>query len=349
MNQKSPEKDQNIANSPLRVVYMGTPDFAVPALKALIDSHHEVVGVFTQPDRKGGRGKKMLLPPVKVEAEKSDIPVYQPERVRKNAEALKTLQDWRPDVVVVAAYGQILPQSVLDVPRLGCINIHASILPKYRGAAPINWAIVHGDKESGVTLMEMEAGLDTGPILEIHRVDITPVMNAQELHDSLSDLGGDVLIDALDKLGAGDLPGTVQDDEASSYAPMLSRASGRIEWQKSAQELVDHIRGFYPWPGSFALRELPQQEQQEGDEQKGEDAEPEYSTLKIHAACVAKDAQTDAAPGTIIEADCSAGTLHIATGQGVLELLKVQAPGKRAMKARDFLNGCDFVVGERLL
>lgn len=314
---------------------MGTPDFAVPALQALISSHHDVVGVFTQPDRKGGRGKKLLLPPVKIEAQKSDIPVYQPERVKKNADALQTLQDWRPDVVVVAAYGQILPQSVLDVPRLGCVNIHASILPKYRGAAPINWAIVRGEKQSGVTLMKMEAGLDTGPILQIHRVDITPTMNAQQLHDSLSDLGADVLVDALDKLAAHALDETLQDDDASSYAPMLSRESGRIDWGKSAQELVDHIRGFFPWPGSFALRDAPEKDAQ--------------TTLKIHAARVAEGATSDEAPGTIVKADCSAGSLQIVTGQGVLELLRVQAPGKCAMKARDFLNGCDFVVGERLL
>lgn len=342
MVQKSPENENNTEKTALRVVYMGTPDFAVPALKALIASHHEVVGVFTQPDRKGGRGKKLLCPPVKVEAVEAEIPVYQPERVRKNADVLQTLKDLRPDVVVVAAYGQILPQSVLDVPRLGCINIHASILPKYRGAAPINWAIVHGEKESGVTLMQMEAGLDTGPILEIHRVAITPAMNAQELHDALSDLGGEVLVDALDKLEAGNLPATIQDDDASSYAPMLTRESGRIDWEKSAQQLVDHIRGFYPWPGSYALREIPCAE-------AGAQDDLECTTLKVHAARVAVGAGSDALPGTIIQADCSSGTLQIATGEGVIELLKVQAPGKRAMKARDFLNGCDFSVGERLL
>lgn len=339
---QTPSDNAQKSAAPLRVVYMGTPDFAVPALNALINSHHQVVGVFTQPDRKGGRGQKMLLPPVKIAAEKAQIQVYQPERVKKNAEALQTLKDWRPDVVVVAAYGQILPQSVLDVPRLGCVNIHASILPNYRGAAPINWAIVRGEKESGVTLMKMEAGLDTGPILEIHRVDITADMNAQKLHDALSELGGEVLVAALDKLGAGELAQTAQDDAASSYAPMLSRESGRIDWQKSAQELVDHIRGFYPWPGAFSLRELPQ----EGAEAS---SEPDCFTLKIHAARVAQDAETDAPPGTIIRADCAAGSLQIATGDGVLELLQVQAPGKRAMKVRDYLNGCDFVVGERLL
>lgn len=335
---QTPPKNAPPGSQPLRVVYMGTPDFAVPALNALINSHHEVVGVFTQPDRKGGRGQKVLLPPVKIAAQRAQIEVYQPERVRKNAEALQTLKDWRPDVVVVAAYGQILPQAVLDVPRLGCINIHASILPSYRGAAPINWAIVRGEKESGVTLMKMEAGLDTGPILEIHRVDITDDMNAQKLHDTLSELGGDVLVAALDKLGAGELRETAQDDSASSYAPMLSRESGRIDWQKSAQELVDHIRGFYPWPGAFALRERPQQ-----------GGEPAHMTLKIHAGRVARDAQTDAPPGTIIEADGATGSLQIATGDGVLELVQVQLPGRRAMQVRDFLNGSDFVVGERLL
>jgi methionyl-tRNA formyltransferase len=330
-NQGRPDKSR-----PLRVVYMGTPDFAVPALRALIASRHEVVGVFTQPDRKGGRGKKLLLPPVKLVAEQTAIPVYQPSRVKKNAEALETLRNWQPDVVVVAAYGQILPESILEIPRLGCVNIHASILPKYRGAAPINWAIVRGEKTSGVTLMKMDAGLDTGPMLQIHRVDIPAEMNAQQLHDELSELGASVLVAALDRLQAGTLKATAQDSSKSSYAPMLSRETGRIDWTKSAREIADHIRGFYPWPGSFAIHEK----------------DGERTVIKIHRARVADPEDvsipSDAQPGDVLRADAAAGSLVVAAETGAVELLEVQAPGKRAMEARDFLNGYDLSVGERL-
>lgn len=317
----------------LRVVYMGTPDFAVPALQALLESHHEVVGVFTQPDRKGGRGKRLLQPPVKRSAEAADVPVYQPRRVRGNAEALTTLKSWEPDVVVVAAYGQILPAEILELPRLGCVNIHASILPKYRGAAPINWAIVNGETQSGVTLMQMDEGLDTGPMLQTHTVDIPPEMTAQELHDALSELGALHLVDALDKLNSGALNPVAQEDEASSYAPMLSREDGRIDWEKPASALADHIRGFYPWPGSFTVHS------KDGDE----------TVLKIHRATLSDERVGAAKPGTILLADPGAARLVVASGEGAVEILELQAPGKRAMAARDFLNGYPLKPGERFL
>jgi methionyl-tRNA formyltransferase len=314
--------------SSLRVVYMGTPDFAVPALEALIDSHHEVVGVFTQPDRESGRGKKVRRPPIKVVAEEAGVPVYQPKRVKKNDEAFETLAGWAPDVVVVAAYGQILPERILEVPRLGCVNIHASLLPKYRGAAPINWAIVHGEETSGVTLMQMDVGLDTGPMLETHEVAVPADMTAQELHDRLAELGGEVIVDALDKLAAGELEPTPQDDEKSSYASMLSKEHGHIDWTRSGVDVANHIRGFNPWPGAYAFH-------------VNEDGEKKR--IKFHRA---KPVREQGGPGEVLEADASDARLVIACGDGAIECVKVQAPGRKAMNARDFLNGYEINEGD---
>ncbi|MFW5968573.1 MAG: methionyl-tRNA formyltransferase [Persicimonas sp.] len=311
---------------PLRVVYMGTPDFAVPALEALIDSHHEVVGVFTQPDRKSGRGKKVRKPPVKKTAEAADVPVYQPETLQ-GGHALEQLVDFQPDVVVVAAYGQILPEAFLEVPPYGCLNIHASLLPKYRGAAPINWAIVRGEDKTGVTIMQMDAGLDTGPILATHEIDLPADMTAQQLHDRLADLGGDVIVEALDQLEAGELDPTPQDDDEASWAPMLSKEDGRIDWEADANDVANHIRGFNPWPGAFAYHE------QDG----------EKTRIKFHVA-----EPTDGAgePGEVLEADASAGRLVIACGDGAIAVGEIQAPGRKAMRAGDFLNGYGVCEGD---
>lgn len=310
----------------LRVVYMGTPDFAVGALEALIASHHEVVGVFTQPDRQSGRGKKLRPPPVKVVAEQADVPVFQPQSF-KTDEAYEQLAGLEPEVVVVAAYGQILPQRVLDIPRLGCVNIHASLLPKYRGAAPINWAIVHGEETTGVTLMQMEAGLDTGPILSVHEVPIPADMNAQQLHDQLAELGAEVIVGGLDRLASGELEPTPQDDERSSYAPMLSREDGHIDWGESSVDIANKIRGFDPWPGTFAFHG------RHGDK----------SRIKFHRA---HPVDADGEPGEVLEADAAAGKLVIACGEGAIDVAELQAPGRRAMSARDFLNGYDIEKGE---
>ncbi len=320
----------NTDNTALRVVYMGTPDFAVPALAALIDSHHRVVGVFTQPDRKSGRGKKLRRPPVKVVAEQAGVPVYQPKRVKQNDEALETLRGWQPDVVVVAAYGQILPERILDVPRLGCVNIHASLLPKYRGAAPINWAIVEGEETTGVTIMQMDVGLDTGPMLETHEVAIPADMTAQELHDELAELGGRVIVGALDRLAAGELEPTPQDDAQSSYASMLSKEDGRIDWTKTNVQIANHVRGFNPWPGAFAFHEH----------------DGEQTRVKFHRA---RPVEGAGEPGEVLEADPSSGRLVIAAGQGAIECVESQAPGRKAMNARDFLNGYDIEPGQRFV
>lgn len=314
----------------LRVVYMGTPDFAVPALRALIDSHHEVVGVFTQPDRKSGRGKKVRQTPVKKAAVEHDIPVFQPESV-KTDEAAQELAALEPDVTVVAAYGQILPKRILELPRLGSLNIHASLLPEYRGAAPINWALVRGETETGVTMMKMDEGLDTGPILTAESVEVPELMTAQELHDVLAELGAKMIVETLDKYAAGQLEPTPQDDSESSYASMLSKEDGRVDWEKTAKEVADHIRGFNPWPGAYTFH----------------NEETKSHRLKLH---LARAAEGSGEPGQVIEADPSEGVLRVAcAGSGAVDILTIQAPGKRAMDVADFLNGYDIEVGDRLV
>lgn len=313
----------------LRVVYMGTPDFAVPALRALLDSRHEVVGVFTNPDRRSGRGKKVHPSPVKRAAVEAGVEVYQPRRVRGNEEALETLQRWAPDLVVVAAYGQILPRSILDVPPMGCLNIHASLLPAYRGAAPINWCIVRGEQTSGVTIMQMEEGLDTGPMWLTGEVEVDALMTAQQLHDELSELGASLLLEAIDGVLTGELEATPQDDDLASWAPMLSKEDGRLDFTKTAREVADHIRGFNPWPGSFAFHHPT-----EGEPQR----------VKFHLARAVDGAGE---PGEVLSASASDDELVIACGEGAIACLKLQAPGRRAMDVRDFLNGYDVRPGER--
>lgn len=314
----------------LRVVYMGTPDFAVPALRALLESHHEVVGVFTQPDRESGRGKKLRPPPVKKVAVEHDIPVFQPESV-KTDDAYETLADWDPDITVVAAYGQILPERILELPNLGSVNIHASLLPKYRGAAPINWCIVEGEDVTGVTMMRMDVGLDTGPILTAESMDIPELMTAQELHDSLAALGAAMIVDTLDAYAAGELEPTPQDDDASSYASMLSKSDGRVQWDQTARRVADHIRGFNPWPGAYTFH----------------DEEDNAHRIKLHLARTAPGGRGE--PGEVLEADTADGVLRVACGEGAVDILTIQAPGKRAMDVGDFLNGYDIEVGDQLV
>lgn len=317
---------------------MGTPDFAVPALKALIDSHHEVVGVFTNPDRPSGRGKKLTPSPVKEVALAHDIPVYQPKRVRKNEEALQTLKDFKPDLVVVAAYGQILPQEVLDVPPLGCLNVHASLLPGYRGAAPINWCIVRGESEAGVTIMEMELGLDTGPMYLKGSVEIGELMTAQELHDQLSEIGAPLLLKTIEGIQQETLKPELQDDNLASWAPMIKKSDGLVDWQKSAREVADLIRGFNPWPGTYTFFFS-------GDAEEG-------ARFKLHLAKVLEDKdfleiseEDEPRAGEVVYAEN--GRLIVATGQhGFVELLTLQAPGKRAMSASDILNGYHMNAGD---
>jgi methionyl-tRNA formyltransferase len=311
---------------------MGTPEFAVPTLEALLESRHEVVGVFTNPDRRSGRGKKVHPSPVKAAAVAAGVPVYQPRRVRGNDEALETLRAWAPDVTVVAAYGQILPVEILEVAPMGSLNVHASLLPKYRGAAPINWCIVRGEDATGITIMRMEAGLDTGPMLLEESVEITPEMTSAELHDLLAPMGGPMVLRALDGLLDGSITPRVQDHDAATWAPMIKKEDGAVDFSGTARQVADHIRGFNPWPGAYASHVTS----------LGSDEQP--SRIKLHRARVVEDASVGGQPGEVLEA--SGDALVVACGEGAVAMLELQAPGKRAMGARDFMNGFNVMKGQ---
>ena len=311
----------------LDVVFAGTPDFSVPALEAIAESDHRVVGVITNPDRPAGRGKEPRPPAVKKAALGHDIEVFQPETMTGD-EAADRLASWEPDVMVVAAYGQILPERILEIPRFGCLNIHASLLPKYRGAAPINWAIVRGEEETGVTIMQMDAGLDTGPMLTRESVEIGEYQTAQQLHDELAELGAEMIVEALDRLESGSLEATPQNDEESSYAPMLSKSDGEVDWTQPARRVADHIRGMNPWPGAFSHH------RRDGDSER----------IKFH---LAEPVEGSGEPGEVLEADPSSGRLVVACGEGAISCLEIQAPGRKKMEAADFLNGYEIEAGDR--
>ncbi|MCI5191062.1 MAG: methionyl-tRNA formyltransferase, partial [Candidatus Electrothrix sp. AS4_5] len=239
-------------SDPLRIVFMGTPDFAVPSLHALLDCPEQVVGVVCQPDRKQGRGKKLCPPPVKVLAEQAGIPILQPTCICDDA-FLNTISALEPDLIVVTAYGRILQSRLLHLPRFGTINVHGSLLPKYRGAAPIQWAIINGETETGVTVMQMDEGVDTGDILLPLKIPITAEDTSGTLFDKLADLGGQALFEAISRIKRGDLPPTPQDDALSCPAPMLNKEMGQLDWSKSAQELHCLIRGLDPWPSAYGF------------------------------------------------------------------------------------------------
>lgn len=312
----------------LRVVYMGTPEFAVPALQALIASRHEVVGVVTNPDKPSGRGRKLTPPPVKVAAEAAGIEVFQPKGLRK-PDPQAHIRAWRPDIIIVAAYGRILPPEVLQIPPMGCLNIHASLLPAYRGAAPIQWCIVRGERASGVTIMQMAEGLDTGAMLLKGTVPIAPLDTAQHLHDKLSPLGATLLMQALDGLLDGTITPEEQDDSLATWAPIIRKEDAYIDWSLSAQAVADRIRGFNPWPGAAT------------DLARGE----ERVRIKIQLARPVEGLSGE--PGSVVEVDSA--RLVIACGEGAIECLELQAPGRRSMGVRDFLNGFSIQAAERFV
>lgn len=311
----------------LRVVFAGTPEFAVPCLEALADSGHTLVAVYTQPDRPAGRGRKLAASPIKECALSHRLPVYQPERLRDQA-THRTLADLTPDVLVVVAYGLILPQAVLDIPRLGCINVHASLLPRWRGAAPIQRAISAGDTLSGVTIMQMDAGLDTGPVLLKRTCPIRAEDTAADLHDRLAQLGAVSLVEALDAVTAGTAKPQPQPDAGVTYAHKLSKTEADIDWQRSAIELDRQIHAFNPWPVAQTTLD-------------GE-------TLRIWLSRPASEGTSsgaDVAPGTFIRAD-QHGVI-VATGEGCLELLNLQRSGGRPLPASEFIRGLPL-AGRRL-
>ncbi|OPX55710.1 methionyl-tRNA formyltransferase [Oceanospirillum multiglobuliferum] len=300
--------------APLRIIFAGTPEFAARSLEALLTTEHEVIAVYSQPDRPAGRGQKLTPSPVKVLAEQHNIPVYQPVTLR-DAEAQQQLADLKADLMVVVAYGLILPQVVLDTPRLGCINVHGSLLPRWRGAAPIQRAIYFGDAETGITIMQMEAGLDTGPMLLKTQLEITATDTAETLHDKLALQGGEALKQAVDALSLGTLVAEVQDDSLSNYAEKLSKAEGELDWNQSAIQLDRVVRAFNPWPVAWTLFN--------GQPLRIWQAQPEAT-------------QSDLPVGTVISSD-KTGVL-VACGEGALRLKTLQLPGKKALAVADILN-----------
>ena len=307
----------------MRIVYMGTPEFAVPPLQALIDAGYEVVGAFTQPDRPAGRGNKLTACPVKLLAMERGVPVFQFEKIRRR-EGREALEALHPDLVVTAAFGQILSQRILDIPPLGTLNVHASLLPAYRGSAPINWCIALGEKKAGVTTMFTDAGIDTGDMALSVETDIGPLETAGELTVRLSEMGAQLLIKTIHRIEAGDCPRVKQDEAKMSHQPMLSREDGLIDWTMSAEEIACRVRGFNPWPGTFTYL-------------------PDGGVMKLWLAR-AVEAERPGQPGEVIEASAKKG-LFIACGAGAIEVLEMQAPGSKRMNAKAYLMGKPMPVG----
>ncbi|MDD2440953.1 MAG: methionyl-tRNA formyltransferase [Eubacteriales bacterium] len=307
-----------------RLVYMGTPDFAVPPLEALLARGDNVVAVVCQPDRPQGRHMALAAPPVKQRAVKAGIPVLQPEKLRDGTFEM-ALRAFSPDLVVTAAYGRILPPAILAVPAHGCLNIHASLLPAYRGAAPIQWSIVRGEKKTGVTIMLMDEGMDTGPILAQEAVPIPPDMNAGELSDQLSALGARMITEVIDSYLAGHITPRPQDPALAFAIPMLTREHGQIDWTRPARDVHNQIRGLYPWPGAYTVCQ--------------------GKRLKIHRSALNEDADAVAAasglaPGTICL--CSPRAISVACGSGVLDILEIQTESGKRMHCRDCAHNYRF-------
>lgn len=308
----------------MRIIFAGTPDFAAETLKALLATDHEICAVYTQPDRPAGRGRKLTPSPVKELAQAHQIPVEQPLNF-KTEDSLRTLQSYAADLMIVVAYGLLLPQKVLDTPRLGCINVHASLLPRWRGAAPIQRAILAGDTETGVDIMKMEAGLDTGPVLLEARCAINDTDTAQMLHDRLAELGAQALVESLVDIETRLLNARPQDDSQSTYAAKLQKQEAEINWQQPAKQILRQIHAFNPWPVA--------QTRWRGD------------TMRIWLAEMA-DQQVQAGPGEIV--NISKQGIDVATGEGCLRITQLQVPGKRAMSVQDFLNANSLEQGEQL-
>ena len=314
----------------LNIIFAGTPDFAAQHLQAILNSQHNVIAVYTQPDKPAGRGKKLQASPVKQLAEQNNIPVYQPKSLRKE-EAQFELKVLNADVMVVVAYGLILPKAVLDAPRLGCLNVHGSILPRWRGAAPIQRSIWAGDAQTGVTIMQMDEGLDTGDMLHKVYCDILPTETSTSLYNKLAELAPSALIDVLDNLENGKFIAEKQDDSQSNYAEKLSKEEAQLDWSLSAMQLERNIRAFNPWPIAYFSTE---------------DNDGNTQTLKVYQAEVFP--HQDKPAGTILSADKNG--IQIATVDGVLNLLQLQPAGKKPMSAQDLLNGRAewFTIGKML-
>jgi methionyl-tRNA formyltransferase len=309
----------------LRTVFMGTPRFAIPSLAALAESV-DVTLVLCNPDRPAGRGRSMASPPVKEEAVRRGIPVFQPEKAR-HPDAIARIAAEAPDLIVVVAYGHILPKSILDIPRLGCINVHASLLPKYRGAAPINWAVARGETVTGITIMRMDEGMDTGPTLHVREMPIGEEDTAETMFSNLSVLGAEALREALRSLREGTLDETPQDAALATYAPMLKKEHGRIDWSRPAGEVRNLVRGMTPWPSAFAFHA--------------------GKTLKVLSSAVTGESGAAGEPGEVVA--LGRDGIAVACGKGVLRLQVVQPEGGKAMNAWAYAQGRRVATGERLL
>jgi methionyl-tRNA formyltransferase len=309
----------------MKIVFMGTPDFAVPCLQALIDNKHEIVGVVTQPDRAKGRGNKLTPPPVKVLAQQYNIPVFQPEKV-KTPEFVESLRELAPEVIIVVAFGQILSQAILDIPPKGCINVHGSLLPKYRGAGPIQWSIINGDKTTGVTTMYMDKGLDTGDMIQMREFEILENETAQELHDKMSIIGAEVLIETLQLIEAGKATRTPQNHAQNTYAPMLDKTTGKIDWSKSAVEIYNLIRGTYPWPGAYSS----------------------YmgKNFKIFSSEIYEENKVSAEFGKISE--LGNDYIMISCGKGFIKIRELQFENEKRMSVEAYLRGHNIDMNAKL-
>lgn len=308
----------------MRIIFMGTPDFSVPALEALVKGGHQVIAAVTQPDKPKGRGRAVMMTPVKQKALDLGIPVYQPAKIREEP-FLSFIEELKPDAIVVAAFGQILPKRLLMLPPYGCINIHASLLPKYRGAAPIQWAVINGEKESGITTMMMDTGIDTGDMLEREVIPVSDEETGGSLHDKLSAAAGPLILSTLKKAEEGTLVRVAQKDEDSCYAKMLTKDLGNIDWSQSSVSIERLIRGLNPWPSAYTSLN--------------------GKTLKIWKAALA-EGKEDREPGQVIRADND--QLLVKTGDGALQILSLQLEGKKQMDAASFLRGYSLKEGTKL-
>ena len=302
----------------MNVIFMGTPEFAVPTLKALNEKGHEIKLVVTQPDKPSGRGKRLKKSEVKEAAEQLGLPVFQPDKIKK-PENIEVLKSYNPDVIVVVAYGQLLYKEILELPKYGCINVHASLLPKLRGAAPLNWAIINGETHTGVTTMKMDVGLDTGDMLLKAEVEIDEEMNVGNLHDILMHMGANLLIETLDRLERNDMVPEKQDDSLSCYAPMFNNENRKINWNLNAKNIHDLIRGLSPWPTAYFTMD--------------------DKTVKVYESKYTNE-KTNYQPGYVIKADNDG--IYVAASDGVVILKEIQMPGKNKMKIDAYLRGNKF-------
>ena len=304
----------------MKVLYMGTPDFAVPALRAIHKAEYEIAGVFTQPDKKKGRKQELAPPEVKLCAAQLGLPVYQPATLRSD-EAFSLIQTLDPEVIVVAAYGKILPKNILDYPKYGCINIHASLLPKYRGAAPIQWSVINGEKETGVTIMRMDEGIDTGDIISQKAIPIGIDDTSSTMFEKLADLGASMIVETLEKVSLAPLETVEQDDTFSSYSPMIKKEMGEIDWHKTGDRVHDLVRGMYDWPIAYT--------------------HINGKTLKIYKTALSS---LKGRPGEIV----SLSPFVVACGTGAVEILELQLEGKKRMTPEAFLMGHRLEKGTAL-